>query len=341
MKSLRETNLYREVLINPFQSGAANHLRIVSGYASPTMLGTHLADIQDSGNDEPFSIELVVGMSGGASLSERAVSAFLGQRITTERFRSRILVPEGKLDIHSKVYVWYRDRQAVKAWAGSANYTRLAFGLNDASDLRDEVLIEVPPSDASRYVEKIFSASEELEDGIKRSSVPNRSEIEMNSGLISFNLPEKLDGERYAICPLINRRSGEVHNAGAGLNWGQPTETRSRKDVLAAYIPVPSNQTQVFPAPAIPFEAVYQDGQVLVLARGQQGGKAISMPSSNEGLGIFFRSILEVEGDRAVTTDDLEKFGSDCVVFEKLNDQQYAIHFYPGLHCAELASRQE
>lgn len=336
---LRGNNLYREVLIKPFQSGTANHLRVVSGYASPTMLGTHLADIQAIDIDDPFSIELIIGMSGGTSLSERAVSAFLGQRVTTQGFTSKILVPEGNLDIHSKVYVWYRDGKAVQAWAGSANYTRLAFGLNDASDFRDEVLFEVPPSEAAAYVERVFSTSVELKDGINRGSLPHKSEIETNAGRIAFELPDKLDSRRYAICPLINRRSGKIHNAGAGLNWGQPTETRTRKDVLAAYIPIPSDQTQIFPEVAIPFEAVYQDGQVLVLARGQQGGKAISMPSSNEGLGVFFRSILGVEGSGPVTTSDLEKFGSDCVVFEKVGLENYAIHFYPGLHFAELVAR--
>ena len=339
MISLRDNNLYREVLIKPYDSRVANHLRVISGYASPTMLGTHLADIQASTNDEPFLIELVVGMSGGTSLSERAVSAFLGQRITTERFASKVLVPEGKLDVHSKVYVWYRDGEAVQAWAGSANYTRLAFGLNDASDFRDEVLFQVPLSGAAQYAERVLSASVELEDGISRGSLAHRSEIERNAGHVTFDLPSKLDPKRYAICPLFNRRSGEIHNPGAGLNWGQPTESRTRKDILAAYIPIPSDQSQIFPQPGIPFEAFYQDGQVLVLARGQQGGKAISMPSSNEGLGLFFRSILGVEGDRAVTTTDLEKFGSDSVVFEKVDHQQYALHFYPGLQYADLASR--
>lgn len=339
MISLRERNIYREILLTPYATGLANQLKIVSGYASPTMLGTHLADIQASTNSEPFSIEIVVGMSGGTSLSSQTISAFLGQAIESPEFSSSISVPKGQVNVHSKIYVWYRNDKPLAAWAGSANYTRLAFGLSVDSDNRDEVMFPVDPYQAKAYVEKVLSQSVPLSDGVTRATTAEKPEIATGQHAPVFDLPEKLDRQRFSICPLVNRKTGKIHNPGAGLNWGQPTARRSRKDCLAAYIPIPSNQRQIFPEIGTPFEAIYKDGQVLVLARAQQGGKALSMPSSNEGLGLFFRAILEVDGNRALTTEDLNAFGSDCVVFEKLTSEQYVLHFYPGLKADALEPR--
>jgi hypothetical protein len=337
--SLRQSNIYREVLVAPFKDGIANELKIVSGFASPTMVGTHLGDILALDSPMKFSLELIIGMSGRNNLSERAISAFLGQQVKNRNISSELLVPRPGIEVHSKIYLWLLDGRPVKAWAGSANYTRLAFGLSEASDSRDEILFEVDADGALEYVMRVRSSAIPLSDGISRAETRAPDEIRMNYDEPRFDLPSVLRRERFAICPLLNARKGEIHNAGAGLNWGQPTESRIRKDRRAAYIPVPKSEMALFPDVGVPFEALYRDGQVLVLAKSQQGGKALTMPSSNEALGQFFRDVLRVKGDRPVETSDLEAFGSDCVVFEKLNDEQFVLHFYPGMVYSDLTKR--
>lgn len=339
MISLRTSNIYREVLVAPFRDGEANELKIVSGFASPTMLGTHLADILALGSSAQFSLKLVIGMSGKKSLPENAVSAFLGQQVNNGNLVTELLVPKHELEVHSKIYVWALDGKPVLAWSGSANYTRMAFGLSEASDTRDEILFKVPVDDADEYVARVLSSSSPLSDGIQRAEVHANSEIHHSYDEPRFDLPSSLPRSKFSICPLFNVRNGEIHNAGAGLNWGQPTESRVRKDRRAAYIPVPKAEKGIFPKVGEPFEAIFRDGQVLVLTLSQQGGKALTMPASNEGLGLFFRHILGVEGERAVATSDLENFGSNCVVFEKIGAGQFVLHFYPGMDFWNLKGR--
>jgi len=337
--SLRESNIYREALISPFREGVANELKVVSGFASPTMVGTHLGDILALNSPVKFSLELIIGMSGKNSLSERAISAFLGQQGNHRDISIELFVPGTGVDVHSKIYVWLLDGRPVRAWAGSANYTRLAFGLSESSDSRDEILFEVDAELALEYVEKVRATAIPLSDGISRGDTLVPDEILTNYEEPKFDLPSVLPRERFAICPLLNVKKGEIHNPGAGLNWGQPTESRIRKDRRAAYIPVPKSEMGLFPEVGVPFEALYSDGQVLVLAKSQQGGKALTMPSSNEALGQFFRDILGVKGDRPVETSDLDAFGSNCVVFEKLEEELYVLHLYPGMDYSDLIER--
>lgn len=339
MISLRQSNIYREALISPFKEGVANELKIVSGFASPTMVSTHLGAILALNSPVKFSLELIIGMSGKNSLSERAISAFLGQQGNNRNISTELFVPGAGVDVHSKIYLWLMDGRPVKAWAGSANYTRLAFGLSESSDSRDEILFEVDAEEAFEYVRKVRASAIPLSDGISRAEIALPDEIHTGYDEPRFDLPSVLPRERFAVCPLFNVRKGEMHNAGAGLNWGQPTESRIRKDRRAAYIPVPKSEMGLFPEVGFPFEALYRDGQVLVLAKSQQGGKALTMPSSNEALGQFFRDILRVSGDRPIEISDLDAFGSNCVVFEKLRNEQYVLHLYPGMDYLELVER--
>jgi hypothetical protein len=337
--SLRENNLFHRILVEPFASGRATELRIVAGYASPRMLAQHLQAMNELQSGSQFKITVVVGMTGSSGLSDAATSAFIGLMMDNSRFSSTVRTPRGQLDVHSKVYLWLDSGSPIEAWAGSANYSRLAFGLSAESDRRDELMTQVDPEGARGYVDSIIHASDVLRDGVKRGTSSQIDEIEELVGTPGFVLPPRLDPSRFVICPLVNSRTGEVHNPGAGLNWGQPTENRVRSDSDSAYIPVPAKHREFFPPVGEPFAAYCPDGQVLVLARGQQGGKALATPASNEALGQYFRMILGVPLGARVETTDLEKFGSNCVVFEKGRGGSFYMHFYPGLEIEALVER--
>jgi len=337
--SLRKTNLFRQILVEPYLTGRAEELIVVAGYASPRMLAQHLQAINEAEKTGKFKIRLVVGMTGGANLSAAAISAFIGLMIDNSRFSSQVYTPKGATNIHSKLYVWLRDGEPIEAWTGSANYSRLAFGLSADSDNRDELMVKSDPEPSLAYALGILDNSELLTDDIPRANAGPTEEVEEIGRAPSFVLPEELARERYALCPLVNSRTRQIHNPGAGLNWGQPTESRSRSDIDAAYIPVPSEFRDFFPPAGELFEAHCPDGQVLVLTRSQQGGKALSTPASNETLGQYFRAVLGVENGKPVETDDLKRFGSNCVVFEKAVGQSFYLHFYPGLNLDELEAR--
>lgn len=339
MISLRRDNIFDRVLLSPFRSGIATELVIIAGYASPRMLAEHLATILQFDSKNRFNIQLIIGMGGARNLSVAAVSAFVGLILDNPRFSSKVWVPDGQLDIHSKAYLWLRDGDPVEAWVGSANYSRLAFGLSSESDDRDELLIQADPKTTHDYIQAVLKQSTILSDGIRRVGSDAQGEIEVLEPTSGFVLPHRLSPECYAVCPLVNSRTNEVHNAGAGLNWGQPTESRRRSDSAAAYIPVPSRFRNFFPPTGETFEVFCPDGQVLILARSQQGGKALSTPASNELLGQYFRGLLGVENGRPILTKDLNDFGSDCVVFEKGVSGTFSLHFYPGLQMEEIAAR--
>lgn len=341
MISLRNQNLFDRILISPFKQGAANELLIVAGYASPRMLAEHLQAIVSLGSPQQLKLTLIVGMTGSRNLTDASVSAFSGLMFENNRLSTRVLVPDGQVDIHSKAYVWLNDGDPVQAWVGSANYSRLAFGLSDESDDRDELMAKADPGPVFEYIETTRKNCSLLNDGISRSTSRGPDEIETLEARSGFVLPANLSSKRFAVCPLVNSRTGEIHNAGAGLNWGQSSEKRSRADSSAAYIPVPARFRDFFPPVGETFEAYCPDGQVLLLARGQQGGKALATPASNELLGRYFRGALKITHPEKITTEDLLNYGSDCVVFEKTNGGAFYLHFYPGLMREQLLDRVE
>lgn len=303
------------------------------------MVAAHVEAILSLKRDEKFFLDVIVGMTGKSNMSENATVNFGRLNFENALFKIDIRTPSESIDYHSKLYVWFRGDRPVLAWGGSANYTRLAFGLSDQSDLRDEILFEVDPELASNYATGLLSRSVSIGEIPSRATSLASSEVPTPSSTSSFILPNALDPEVFAPCPIVSRRTGKVHNPGAGINWGQPTPSRVRKDVLSAYIPVPTLRRDFFPAPGVAFEVLCPDGRSLVCTRQQQDGKAISSSPTPEILGSYLRELLGVPHSGLITDDDLKSFGSNCVVFEKLQNGFFALHFYPGLDYFQLETR--
>lgn len=304
------------------------------------MLAKHMRDLQDLGINQKLHVNLMVGMPGG-QLSDEKISAFLGLAIDTHAIRVRIFRPKDGLQIHAKLFYWSKNGEPHSAWIGSPNYSLLAFGLKEESDTREEVLAPIPATKVAAYLEIIFAQATHLHDEITRA-IPIESEEKEQSeiGAPIFVLPSELDRAKYAVCPMVSTKTGSVHNAGAGLNWGQPTDARRRSDVNAAYLPLPADQRSIFPEVGVNFEVTCPDGQVLIMSRSQSDGKAISCPASGESLGLYLRSALQIPINDLVTDQHLKKFGSDCVVFEKISAGRFALHVYPGLDSHDVQARQ-
>lgn len=329
--------------MSPAREGART-LLVVAGYCSPKMLAYHLAQLRNLNLDEHITIKIFVGMQS-SNQNEATRAAFLGMSVDNENFDVKIYVPTNSIQVHSKAYLWESGGNPYKAWIGSANYSMLAFGLRADSDQRDELLGEYDPQKVSEYIHKLLQNSEPLSDGVSRKYVSNDTVYEETQEFTLVNqsgsliLPSILPSDRFAICPLIDTRTKSVHNSGAGLNWGQPSLSRSRSDKDAAYIPLPAKFGSLFPSPGEIFEVVISDGEVMMMSRSQSGGKAITTPASNSILGKYFRSVLGVKFGEKVTDSDLERYGSDAVVFEKIAKGAFAMHFYPGLIYSDLLAR--
>jgi hypothetical protein len=95
---------------------------------------------------------------------------------------------------------------------------------------------------------------------------------------------------------FISATVKKIHNAGAGLNWGQPTSSRPRKDLNAAYIHVPRaiQMSTKIPGPGVIFSCKFDDGVEFEMVRTGDGGKNLTSAHENQILGRYIRHRLGV-----------------------------------------------
>ena len=116
----------------------------------------------------------------------------------------------------------------------------------------------------------------------------------------------------------------KIHNSGAGLNWGQPTSSRSRKDLNAAYIHVPraiQSSTKI-PGPGIIFTCKFDDGVEFEMVRTGEGGKNLTSAYENQILGRYVRHRLGVAPGTYIEEAKLQSknfFGLSFVPISGLN----------------------
>lgn len=324
---MQSEQLFHTVLVDPALRGA-DQLRILSGYASPECARHHLNVLASLGLS--VNICLIVGMSGESGVDVNVHGKWrelLDEVAGSASFDLRYM-PRGISD-HSKTYVWLKEGEAFAAWTGSANYSNKGFGLS--GEIRVETLAPVSPIEAVGAHDKALSQSVSAIDAerdalvdffqvvqveVREHTKPTAVEVALNSSLPRVSLP------------LVQARNGEVHNAGAGLNWGH----RGSRNRAEAYIPVPSDVqgSGFFPPPGVPFSVRTSDGVEMKMVRAQQNGKALETPNDNAIIGRYLRDKMGLAPDAFVTTANLERYGSKHVEFTRLPDDTYVLGFEPG-----------
>lgn len=128
---------------------------------------------------------------------------------------------------------------------------------------------------------------------------------------------------------FLTTRTKKIHNAGAGLNWGQPTSTRRRKDKNAAYIPVQISQQNLpsIPSPNIKFLCKFEDGIEIEMVRTGQNGKNLTSAYENQIFGRYIRSTLSLPSGALITQEDLVRSLVFGLKFYKLTDFKYFVQF--------------
>ncbi len=322
-------DLFEKVLVEPVIRGATE-LYIVTGYASSAMVTRHFEEITKTQQRE-LSIDLHVGMSGRDGLSRRtllglqAIPRQIGSRTFNCTFSSR------GSSIHSKLYVWCDDSGPREAFLGSSNYTQLGFGIGASSQTHGEVCTPIDPELGFKYVLR------SSKDGIGYKSDDVFEYIDLIDDAL-HNQRDKEDSEDIGLLespsvdlPLVMLRgadAGQVHTRSA-LNWGQ----REGRNPNQAYIPVPSAiaRTGFFPERGQHFQVSTDDGEAFICTIAQEGDKAIETPSDNSLIGLYFRRVLGLRPGDPVSTEDLERFGSNAVRFTKIDSETYQLSFMPGL----------
>jgi hypothetical protein len=134
--------------------------------------------------------------------------------------------------------------------------------------------------------------------------------------------------------------TGQIHRVG-GLNWGLNILNHTRP--FDAYIPIHiaairKNPGFFFPKLPGPNRATFEwdDGTVMTgLFEGTQTDlrtntvypKQISSTPSKDTLGIYLRARLGVRGNRAITLNDLARYGRSDVTITHLRGNRYRLDF--------------
>ena len=323
--------LFERALIEPAQAGATD-LYVVSGYASPAMVIRHYEELRRIGAQ--VNLDLQIGMTSRDGLPQAALAGFKGVQSQVLAGKVQCRFNTG-VPFHSKLYVWCTDAGPSRAFLGSANYSQNAFGIGSAGPRQLELLTEVNPGPAFDYVidvsgDSVSPDDPELEHILEISSSLEGewSRIGPESG--EFNGDKEMSRESVLL-PLVQttKAPGEVHNAGAGLNWGQ----RGNRNRSEAYIPVPATirKSNFLPDRGVRFQIFTDTGESFVATVAQQGGKAIETPENNALIGEYFRGKLGLLPGDFVSTDALNHFGSDAVRLVKISDELFHMYFEPGL----------
>lgn len=312
------TNFKNEILLNPVSEGA-EHLKIISGYATHTMASWHFSEIETLYN-QGIKITLIIGMCkfDGISISVHEGFKNLMREAVPNNSQFCCQYIFNAAPVHSKLFLWEKNGEPFSAFMGSANYTQAAF-----SPLRREIMTECDPLEANDYFneiepDSIYCTHAEIEDYVTlcpSHPILNAEEeplvLVRGAGVSSVTLS-------------FLTRSGEVGSR-SGLNWGQ----RDGREPNQAYIPLPSRiaRTNFFPLNRNHFSVLTDDGKQLILRVEQQNNKAITTPLNNSLLGEYFRNRLGLANGSLISTADLERYGRTNVTFYKLDDEQYFMDF--------------
>ena len=323
--------LFDLALVQPAKNGGTD-LYVVSGYASPAMVIRHYEELRKLG--VTVNLDLQIGMTSKDGLPEPALVGFrtIQNQVISGKVQCRF---NTGTPFHSKVYVWCTESGPVQAFLGSANYSQTAFGIGTGGPKQRELLTEVNPFQAFDYVIDVSGTSIKPDDPEVEKLIKISGNYEGHWSSISA------DGSSHPVDPGENGDSvllplvqttkfpGEVHNSGAGLNWGQ----RGRRNRSEAYIPVPAHirNLHFFPDRGVRFQIFTDTGESFVATIAQSGGKAIETPEDNGLIGQYFRKKLGLMPGDFVTTEALHNFGSTVVKLIKLEEDLYRMVFQPGL----------
>ena len=302
------SDLNRKVFIEPMELGA-DHLCIVSAYATPTMATWLMNLVKSLG--KRIKITLIVGMAGVQGIpttDHESFKALMGEQPSENIASFQCSYVYQGAPVHSKLYIWLTDDRPIRAFAGSANFTQTAF-----SNRQREIVCACDPDLAYAYFNTL------IDDTI----YCNHAEVEEYVTIIPPREIAHENAEQVTLS-LLSRRTNDVGKT-SGLNWGQ----RDRRNPNEAYIPMPASvaRSGFFPLDEIVFTVLTDDHRQLLLRVEQAGNKAITTPLSNALLGEYFRNRLGVAEGAKVTKDDLERYGRTDVTFTKIEDELFYMDF--------------
>ncbi len=317
-------NLYDNILFSPVTEGA-DHLHVISGYATAAMAFHHINHINNRGHD--IKVNLIVGMCPNDGLSITNHNGF--KKLVEDDFAGKfecsyVMTPPA---VHSKVYIWTKDNEPAFGFTGSANYTQNAF-----RSKQREAMAPCDPRAAYDYykdllADTIYCTHNDAENFIQlyKDNYTKKKQQLAKQGEFEETTPDHIIGLPKVTVSLLARNGSLPRRS--GLNWGQRPE--QNREPNQAYIKLPSTvyHTDFFPENTIQFTILTDDGKTIICTRAQQNGKAIHTPHNNSLIGEYFRNRLGLASGELVTKNDLLKYGRSDIDFYKIDDETYYMDF--------------
>ena len=318
-------NLFSKVLLEPALAAGCNQLNIISGYASPAMANKHIASLPSG-----ITINLLVGMVPHDGIGRGGHNGFQALDAALDTFNCNYVI--NSPGVHVKSYIWLRDNTPQIAFTGSGNYSQNAF-----LDGTVESFAEDNPIDCNKLFNAISANSLSCRDANIETKIKFYEEIYRRRILTSASeeaiateeTPQVIT-ENCVNLSLLVKATGETHNAGGGLNWGQPSSKgRKRGSPDEAYIgiPAPVLKSGFFPLVTRHFTMITDDGQSFDMVVAQMEGKALETPRDNSLLGKYIRNRIGVPLGNFVHKQDLINYGRTDVKICKIDDETYFMDF--------------
>lgn len=275
-------------------------------------------------------------MYGSDSIGEKLHNSL--KKINTNNSNTTIMYSE--LPVHSKCYVWRKQKNVVTALVGSAN-----FSVNGLRTPYREVLAETTKdtfSPLNSYLNFVLKSSILCDNNsikLKKSA---------KSNLVIPNEEEPLDEGIYK-ASLLDRK-GFVPKS-SGLNWGLSSGHTAEGD---AYIKISKSdvvkKSSIFPPKQLngtrikeggkpnrvndAVEFIWDDGELMEgLLEGTQEVDGVPYPKQicsspkKNILGLYLRKRLGVSTTHLITTSDLEKYGRATIDISLQSEGVYFLDF--------------
>lgn len=297
-------DLLQNVLLDPANEPGVDRLQIVSGYGSAGMASRHMEKLREMRKE--VSIELILGMAckdGISDAQHQALCQLAKNRLYDMDFSCSYVVSGGP--VHAKAYCWMDGSQPIKAFVGSANYSQAAF-----DQLQQENMTDADPAQVAAFQARV------------RSNAQPCSDVSINGNFFLYKAERKLVAvkDHVRLSFLDNKEETPKRS---GINWGQ----RPGRDNNQAYISIPSENRSFFPPRKEHFAVQTDDGEVLIMVRAQDDGKALHTPHDNAHLGLYLRQRMGLPSGIYVTRKHFEDYGRTHVSFSKTDKDEYQLDF--------------
>lgn len=332
-------DLENKILLNPVKELGCTSLKIITGFTDTECIYRHLINLSDLGKNNKFSVDMILGMTGGAGITEKKHDRInnLISRISSNKQMPKFICRYkiNGLDIHSKVYIWFKRNKPVLAFCGSANYSMNAFFK------RRECMTDCNSEEAEKYFEILEKDTILSTDPSVRDKISFSRKKESDNEIDKYNL-ENLSWDMFNgktpldTCKIsLLKANGKETGFGSGLNWGiRKDGTKRNKD--QSYIPYNKKDRKegFFPLKQSPedknnplFKVIPNGFSPVFMRIAQANNKGIHTAESNAFLGQFFRQKLGLPSGAFITKEMLEQYGKTYVVFRKYENGIYLLDF--------------